>query len=67
MQNVSLGSLVRAVSSHVTVQVEGHVTPGLESVDHDVLQAFTEINVSWVRQKAALIYFKGHCVSNEMC
>lgn len=46
-KNVSTASLVQAVSSHVTVQVEGHVTPGLESAGRDVLQAFMEINVSW--------------------
>lgn len=51
MQNVSLASLVRAASSHVTVQAEGHVTPGPASAASDVLQAFMEINVSWVRQK----------------
>lgn len=50
-QNVSLASLVQAASSHVTVQVEGHVTPGLATAASDVLQAFMEINVSWVRQK----------------
>lgn len=50
MQNVSLASLVQAASSHVTAQVEGHVTRGLESVTIDVLQDFMEINVSRVRQ-----------------
>ncbi|KAI3353794.1 hypothetical protein L3Q82_005018 [Scortum barcoo] len=45
--NASPASLVQAVSSHVTVQVEGHVTPGPESAANDVLQAFMEINVSW--------------------
>lgn len=51
MQNVSLASLAQAVSSHVTVQVEVHVTLGLESAVSDVLQAFMEINASWVRLK----------------
>lgn len=35
----------------MTVQVEGHVTPGLESAASDVLPACMEINVSWVRKK----------------
>lgn len=51
MQNVSSASLASAASSHVTVQVEGHVTPGLESAASDVLPACMEINVSWVRKK----------------
>lgn len=50
VQSVRLGSLVQAVSSHVTVQVEGHVTPGLETADSDVLRVCMEINASWVRQ-----------------
>lgn len=49
MQNVTSASLVQAASSHVTAQLEGHVTPGLENAVINVLQAFMEINVSWVR------------------
>lgn len=49
MQNVSSASLAQAVNSHVTVQVEGHVTLGLGSAASNVLQAFMEINASWVR------------------
>lgn len=60
---MSLASLVQAVSNYVTAPVEGHVTRGLESAASDVLQAFMEINVSWVRQKAALI----HCAPNYTC
>lgn len=56
MQNVGRASSAQAVSSHVTVRVEGHVTPGLESAAGDVLQAFMEIDVSWVRRKAASIH-----------
>lgn len=51
MQNVRSASLAPAAGSHVTVQVEGHVTPGLESAASNVLQACMEINVSWVRKK----------------
>lgn len=58
MQNVSSASLAQAVNSHVTVQVEGHVTLGLESAASDVLQAFMEINASWVRLNLL------HCASN---
>lgn len=47
------------MSSYVTVQVEGHVTPGLENVASDVLQAFMEISVSRVRQKVALMQYNG--------
>lgn len=68
MQNVSRASSAQAVSSHVTVRVEGHVTPGLESAAGDVLQAFMEINVSWVRRKAASIHrfrFRQLCLSTE--
>lgn len=57
MQTVILASSVQAVSSHVTVQVEGHVTPGLESAASDVLQDFMEIDVSLVRLKAASVQF----------
>lgn len=52
LQNVILASSVQAVSSHVTVQVEGHVTPGPDSAASDVLQDVMEIDVSSVRQQA---------------
>ncbi|KAI4815416.1 hypothetical protein KUCAC02_005562 [Chaenocephalus aceratus] len=41
-KNVSQGSSAPAVSSHVTVQVEGHVTRGPGSAVRGVLQVFTE-------------------------
>ena len=68
MQNVSRASSAQAVSSRVTVRVEGHVTPGLESAASDVLQASVEINVSWVRRKAASMHrfrFRQLCWSTE--
>lgn len=51
MQSAGLASSVPAASSHVTVQVEGHVTPGRESAASDVLQASTGMSVTSVRQK----------------
>lgn len=51
MQSVGLASSVPTASSHVTVQVEGHVTPGRESAASDVLQASTGMSVTSVRQK----------------
>lgn len=51
MQSVGLASSAPAASSHVTVQVEGHVTPGRESAASDVLQASTGMSVTSVRQK----------------
>lgn len=35
----------------MTVQVEGHVTPRLESAASNVLQGFTDITVNWVSKK----------------
>lgn len=35
----------------MTVQVEGHVTPRLESAARNVLQGFTDITVNWVSKK----------------
>ncbi|KAK2847057.1 hypothetical protein Q5P01_010056 [Channa striata] len=45
-KNVTPASSVEAVSSYVIVQVECHVTRGLENVASDVLQAYKAANVS---------------------
>lgn len=49
MQNVIQTYLVPAVSSHVIVQVEGHLTLGPESAANDVLLSFRGTTVNWVR------------------
>ncbi|KAI9528925.1 hypothetical protein NQZ68_015691 [Dissostichus eleginoides] len=60
-KNVSQGSSVPAVSSHVTVQVEGHVTRGPGSAVRDVLQVFTEKNVNWVRKACPSLRYGESC------
>ncbi|KAG7226079.1 hypothetical protein INR49_018689 [Caranx melampygus] len=60
-KNVILASLVQAVSSHVTVQVEGHVTPGPESAASDVLQDVMEIDVSSCQSSCPPCENRGSC------
>lgn len=57
---------MQAVSSYATVQVEGHVTPGLGNAANSVLQAFMEINVSRVRQNVTLLQFNGLKVQHKL-
>lgn len=59
MQNVIQASLVPAVNSHVTVQVEGHVTLRPDCAAKDVLLGFRGTSVNWVRQSIAFMCNKG--------